>query len=428
MSGRAAGARSSIAAHAAVLAALTVHPTLVHAEDPDGPARCRLEVEIEPERVHVGEQATYRLRILRRLDVSDLAWERPLAFPTARAEWLPGRALDRTVERAGETYRVYSERRAVFPVQAGTLELPRAAVRCSTPDGEEIVATPAASLRVVEPPEAGRPPGFSGVVGRVQLSVSVDPEAITVGESVRLSVMARGTGNLWTVRPRLVPEFDGDTVEVFAHPPESARDAGRSLVVRRYFAYDIVPHRPGTLRLPRVELDYFDPETGRYERAAAGGSRVSVAPARAREPAPATAHEPPPPTPQRTSGRTLWLAATGVLLATGAVAARTWRRRRGRGEPGPDVDALLAATREAETDAERAHCACAALRAALAERLPRARALSAEELLAAARGDPALQAAIRLLARIEQARFGGSPAEDWSSDDLSARIAALRGR
>lgn len=391
------------------------------------PPRCRLEVAIQPEQPLVGEQVLYSLRILRRLDVSELRWERPLTFPTMRAEWLPGRAADETVVRSGETYRVYSERRALFPVHPGEQALPGAAVQCTTPSGEEIVEVPRRHLSAKALPEAGRPADFQGIVGPVRLSVTTAPEAIALGESVRLSIVARGTGNLWTVRPRFVPELEPDEFEVFARPPETARDVGRSLSVRRYFAFDLVPRRAGTLQLPRVELDFFDPETGRYEVAHADAGRISVAPARARMPAPAAATPlriAPPPPPQPSGRRWILPAAGGIVAAI--VALGVWLRRRRAPDPWAEVERLAAIARAGETPEERARAAGAALRTALARALPEARALSAEELIARAPGGGAPHAAAKLVSRIESARFAGTPDAGWSTDDLDHHLAALR--
>jgi len=393
--------------------------------------RCRLEVEVTPERPLVGEQVLYSLYILRRRDVSDLRWEQPLSFPTFRSEWLPGRAGDHAVVRAGESYEVYAERRALFAVHPGTLDLPPASVRCTTERGEEIVEAPRRQLTVLPLPKAGRPADFEGIVGHVELTMTAVPEAIALGESVRLSVVARGPGNLWNAQPRFVPELDPTKVEVFARPPESARDAGRSLVVRRYFAFDLVPHTAGTLELPAVELAFFDPEAGHYRKARASAGRVSVAPERARRPAPAPSTsarasvEPPPAAP-----RTTWLlwgtaAASGAAASAAAIALALWRRRRAAPDSWIEVTRLAALARDSADPEARARAACGALRTALEAEWPGSRALSAEELEAHTPDTGPVRAAVRLIGQIESARFGDR-AGPWSQEELEGHLAALR--
>ncbi|MDH3685252.1 MAG: hypothetical protein OEP95_03455 [Myxococcales bacterium] len=412
-------------ARLACLAWLAVATASAAVSAAGSPPRCRLEVEVAPERPLVGEQVLYSLHILRRHDVSELRWEQPLTFPTFRAEWLPGAAADRTVVRSGETYQVYVERRALFAVHPGTLDLPPASVRCTTEGGEEIVEAPRRRLTVLPLPEAGRPADFEGIVGSVELTMTAAPEAIALGESVRLSVVARGPGNLWNARPRFVPELEPAEVEVFARPPESARDAGRALIVRRYFAFDLVPRTAGTLELPAVELAFFDPEAGRYRTARASGGRVSVAPERARPPAPT------PSKPARASAeplpaapRTIWLWGAGAIGAA-TVGLALWRRRRAAPDSWAEVTRLAAQARASADPEERARAACAALRTALEAEWPGSRALSAEELAARTPDAGPVHAAVRLIGRIESARFGDR-AETWSQEELEGHLAALR--
>ncbi len=332
------------------------------------PAACQAVVELEPLRAFVGQQVTYRLRILRRADVADVRWIDPLDFRSLRAEWLPGRSPDPRISGIGAHRLVFEERRALFPARAGRLTTPRARMACVTEDGETSFQVPEAVLDVQALPEHGRPPGFAGIVGAVEVRASLTRRAVSLGESVPFTVTIWGPANVWRVPPPLgdPPELPG--AEVFAHPPTSSLDAGDRLVVRRSFRFDLVPRKAGVLRVPALRVPYLDAAGGHYAVAETAALALTVrdaapvaedgelAPARADRLAPGGA-----------GGR--WrrvLAAGAVLLALGAVLARAlWRRRprrapsreaellgraevaRSRGDPTGEADALAGALRSA---------------------------------------------------------------------------------
>jgi hypothetical protein len=358
----------------------------------------------------VGQQVQYQLRILRRRDVGSVEWETQLSFPTFRAEWLPTLSGDDRTERGGETYLVLLERRALFAAHPGRLTIPAASLRCTSEDGSEIARIPPLVLEVAEPPAEGRPPGFAGLIGPVTLSASASPGRIALGGSLRLSVIVQGDTNLWSMpspRESLAQLAD---VEVFEQPAQLARDAGRALVLRRYFSFDLVPRKAGVLQLPVLRVPYFDPASGRYAEATAPLPALRVADARARAPAhedarPGTGAE------QRPSRR-LWSLLALALVATPlALLAVRWRARRA---PRDEVAERLA---EARAAAARGDGDAAARAGAQALRLA-----LAEEPAAAPEGGAAA-----LLLALERARFApGAPAPGIA--EVEAAVARLRER
>jgi hypothetical protein len=389
-----------------LLAALAAPAAALPAEQP---ARCRASVELDPDRAYVGQQVHYDLRILRRRDVSSLRWENALSFPAFRAEWLPGRTDSLPVDYEGESYLTFHERRALFPAHSGVLEVPSAALRCTTEDGEEIVSVPAAQLVVEALPANGRPDNFSGIVGAVSLTATATPTRVRLGESIRLSVVASGEGNLWNVPLSSAALRDLPQVEIFEHPVKTARDAGRKLLVRHYSLYDLVPRRAGMLELPPLSLAWFDPESGRYRRALSKPTRIEVAAAEPAALRPAVLAEQPgdsrgtPPVGAR------WIVPVLTVALLVALPVPLWLRWRRR-ERFEDVDARLEraeeASRRGDVDAVAA-AASGALRAALARHLDGARALAAEELIGRTDPGSAERAAAELLQELELARFAG---------------------
>ncbi len=390
---------------------------------------CEASLHLEAEHALVGQQILYEIHILRRKDVTQLAWDPAPGFPAFRAEWLPGISGDAPVIRDGESYDLYRERRALFPARAGVLAVPPAGLRCATAGGEELVAVPGGRVAVEPVPEPGRPAGYDGLVGPVEVSVTASPAALALGGSVRISVALRGRANLWDAGAPLAAAAWPDA-ELFAHPPELSRDAGRELRLRRYFVYDLVPRREGRLRIPAVAVAWFDPETRRYRVAESLALEVAVGPAPAAaapaERAPGGAEDPVAP---GGDGRRTWGVLLGALVLVAALLAFYLVRqgvhhgvRRGAGRA-PDFDATGALSK---ADSLPADAMARALRAALAARLPGVASLSSDEIVAGA-PDALVREAGELLMRLDRARFEpGAPAPD--PEAVRACLDALRAR
>jgi hypothetical protein len=391
---------------------------------------CLASVTLDPGSAVIGQQVLYRLRVLSRDEVAAVEWVEPLAFPGFRAERLAGPPQPARVERGDASYRVHEEHRALFPERSGTFALRGAGLRCRV-GGESnrffLAPVPVATLTVFAPPEAGRPPGFAGLVGPLAMHAVVEPRAVTLGESVRLAVMLRGSGNLWDAPDPLA--LAGADAELFRHRPVRRLEPGSRLLVRVHFVYDLVPRRAGTLLVPSIEVPYFDAETRRYEVASAPAVAVTVAaaaPDAAGEGASDAAAgaaigrdaEPPG------TGGGSWLAV-GLGLVAGATVAFAWVRRRHRGGASAGALAAADAARDrGDRDGEAAALA-RALREALADGVPGARSLAAEEILERVAA-PAAAWAARLLAEVDRARFDPS-ATPPDRDAVERALGELRG-
>ncbi len=387
------------------------------------PPLCRVSLTLEPEAPFVGQEVIWSLRIERRRDVVGYDFAEAPTFPEFRAEWLPGR----TEAAQTEAILVSEERRALFPAAAGSLVLPRASLRCESPERIEVAEIAGRALRVRPLPARGRPRGFGGLVGEVRVSAALTPERVQLGESTRLGVVVEGEVAAWDAA--LAPLALGEAADVFPHPPELARDSGRRLSLRRHFSWDLAPRREGVLVLPEFRVDYFDPKSGRYRVASARPPRLRVDPARAREAAPPAAAATAPEPVAATSAR--WpalVAGAAAAAAAGVFALRRRRRATPRVESTAETatQALAAAAEAAASgDCDAARRALSrALREALSAQLPDARSLSAQELVAAAgeRG----HALAALAAENEAARYRASVSPAAEREEVARLVAAAR--
>lgn len=388
---------------------------------PVAPPLCEASVSLDPMRAVPGQQVSYRLRLLVRSDVVDVAWEEPPEFPGLRAERLGVHSLPGPLLRDGASYEIREEWRALFAERPGRIALPRARVGCrSAGDLSASVTTPESLLEVIPLPGASLPPGFDGLVGPLALRARVTPSSVALGQSVRIGVTLEGEGNLWDAPEPELPRERLGGAEVFHRQGELVLDRGARLVVRRHFAIDVVPRREGVLRIPSLAWSYFDPATGAVASAATEpidvtvGSPVAAQPEREaaavggdvgeRARGAARARRPVKDPGERSP--TFPLAAVAAVFVCG-IGAACWlatRRRRGVARVVSEALASAGAARASgDRDGELAALA-RALRAAIAAEPGGPADGDAQEILASG-PSPRARSAAELLAQLERARF-----------------------
>jgi hypothetical protein len=112
-------------------------------------------------------------------------------------------------------------------------------------------------------PTNGRPSDFSGFVGDVDVSATLDKTAAETNEALTLTVRMSGVGNIRTL-PDPQIDFPSD-FEVY--PPETTEEVTRGetrVSGSKTFEYVLIPRAPGTRIIPSVRLNYFDPEAATY--------------------------------------------------------------------------------------------------------------------------------------------------------------------
>ncbi len=203
-------------------------------------------------------------------------------------------ALDVVASREvwGQLYDLYVHRQVVFPLTAGPLEIGPATVSFSLPLRTSIlsreipqeVQSEIREVEVVPQPDAGRPPGFTGVAAsRLRFDVSVDSQALALGGGVTIRSTLQGSGNIalwpepqfrWPQGVRVYPgRSDVDVV------PEDGVIGGTKI-----FTHLVVPDSAGTFAVRNPVFPYFDLDARRYREARASSvefiaraGRLSVA-------------------------------------------------------------------------------------------------------------------------------------------------------
>ena len=130
-------------------------------------------------------------------------------------------------------------------------------------------------LNVKPLPETGKPPGFSGIVGQLELSGDYSREEVEYGDSLTLLVEASGACNLDGFKSVFAGQLPGFTVYETQKNTEEYVENNRYRA-RKGFEVILVPEKPGLLEAPPVSVPYFNPETGKYESAEIPGASINV--------------------------------------------------------------------------------------------------------------------------------------------------------
>lgn len=191
---------------------------------------------------------------------------------------LPSREVD------GARYRPFVFARALFPLRAGTLQIPAARLgfTLGSPgtmfgrSERQTAVTSSHSVVVRELPTEGRPARFTGAVGVYSITAALDHDAGRVGDAVQLAVRVLGAGNV-----KLLPAPDINIPGVTSSPSGESIDVDSTdLLVRgsKTFRFLLTPTRTGEIPLGEVRYVYFNPLRGTYEEATAplGALRVAA--------------------------------------------------------------------------------------------------------------------------------------------------------
>ena len=278
--------------------------------------------------------------------VIDGVWSYPQAAPAGIAA---------TRDMAGSAYDLFVAHQVVFPLVPGTIPIPRAMLKYSTPlalqffsQEERFALTSRPESLVVRPlPAQGRPANFSGAVGSgLHLERKITPATAHAGEGIAVEFSLKGEGNsaLWPppeIRWPLSMRAYVDRVD------EQVSTVEGRLGGTKTFRYLVVPDSAGAVTVPAVSYGYYDLAARGYRMASVGPASVPVAVGEES----ATVGLPPDLLPE-SSPALAWRITRGVpdwawllilLLAPVAVLARAPLRHRRRSPPPPVETGLRAA-------------------------------------------------------------------------------------
>ncbi len=229
---------------------------------------------VDKKEVYKGEQVTATYKLYRKLQVDQYSITQAPAF---NGFWTidieDSKTIDFDVETLnGVQYYVATVRKvALFAQKTGELEIDPMGLECMV-----VVPTGGWSYRkfqhkfssgkakiTVKPLPGNQPADFSGLVGELDMQVTMDKTNAQTDDPITLSIKYSGKGNLKFLenpQPELPKDF-----EMF-DPKLSERSTRQGNVVggTRQIDYLLIPRRAGTYKLPPITTSYFDLKKGDY--------------------------------------------------------------------------------------------------------------------------------------------------------------------
>jgi hypothetical protein len=263
-----------------------------------------IKVAADRTKVHVGEQVTisYKLysRIPMQMGISKL--------PSLNGFWtqdfdIPKQAKPTEEILDGKKYQVFLlKKSALFPQQAGTLELDPAEAKGMArivqqvrrrmsdmldPFGNgtlmmndpffnnsfyntmaykdvqvHLKSTPV-KISVTPLPEKNQPKDFGGAVGDFTITSKIDKKELTTDEVATMTVNITGSGNLKLIEAPLLNLPNGlntyDPVIIDTVTGRSTTISGSKIIT-----YVITPQTPGDYEIPGIDFTYFNAQTNEY--------------------------------------------------------------------------------------------------------------------------------------------------------------------
>lgn len=192
----------------------------------------------------------------------------------------------------GRTYRVLERKYALFPTQTGALQIGRATITTTVAkqsrrrdpfdifgaigQGEDVtVRSDPIKVSVKPLPDAGRPDGFTGTIGKFSIAARADKTKVEVNQPVTVEISIRGVGNIKSVAEPTIPESDDFRV-YRASSSESVSKPKDQIGGTKIFEEVFIPKHPGQLNIPPIKFSYFDPERGKYQTSRTQPIRITV--------------------------------------------------------------------------------------------------------------------------------------------------------
>ncbi|MFH0926166.1 MAG: BatD family protein, partial [bacterium] len=250
----------------------------------------------------VNQQIIYTFRFYRRIQVRNAQLE-PLNFEGFRSEQLGKKNENNEYTKVinGQQYSINEIKVALFPLSAGEYELKPTKLKCEvlyktqrrarSPFDDffndsflggydarpKTLRADPIKITVSPLPRGQIPGGISNLIGKYNITATVNKNELKVGESVTLTIKIDGTGNIEAIQE---PKVGGlEDFKIYDDKPTTTINKGMNgLSGNKIFKKALIPLKDGKIQIPPLKLYYLDPELGQYRLSATQPIILDVSP------------------------------------------------------------------------------------------------------------------------------------------------------
>ncbi len=122
---------------------------------------------------------------------------------------------------------------------------------------------------------ANKPYDYSGAVGQLKLTASVDNSNVRTNDAINLKVKISGNGNLKYINPLKI-EFPSDFDVYDPKITDNIKYSEQGAIGSKNFEYLMIPRHAGEFNIPAFNFTYFDTSTDKYVTQKAGPFKINV--------------------------------------------------------------------------------------------------------------------------------------------------------
>lgn len=124
-------------------------------------------------------------------------------------------------------------------------------------------------------PEAGKPAGFAGAVGKFSIEASVDRTHLKANESLNYKIKVSGTGNIKLLKAP-TPNFPADFEKYDPKITDTVTVTANGVSGTRIYNYLLIPRHKGDYTIEPSAFSYYNPSTGKYVTLSTGSFKINV--------------------------------------------------------------------------------------------------------------------------------------------------------
>lgn len=262
-----------------------------------GSASIFLKASISSKKAYIGQQIIYTASVYQSVNMADARLGEP-EFTGFSVDKLDDQKSFDTVIN-GQSFRVTQIMYVLTPLQSGTQTIGPATLSCDLmrqdrrrsrldsffsndpffSSGRRVHKTfrsPSLTVDIRDLPDrAPTDQPFSGLIGTFSIASKLDKTSLKTGESATLTITISGTGNIADA-DRPVVTVPDDCKVYPDEPVTSSQTHSSGTTGQKNFAFALVPTKAGTLVLPPVTLNWFDPRTDSFATASTPSFTLTI--------------------------------------------------------------------------------------------------------------------------------------------------------